>query len=310
MLSRFSVFFPLVLSLVAFILTILCLFAGQDKGFMEDYAIARVNTSMLGHNIFDTGNDTSTSDDDDDDDGGFLDTLSDKWDEIKDEVKDKANDITSDIADELAETLGIAEWYSIHIMDACEGYYKPNATSPDAGLNVSDCTQSSPAKRFDLNKMLSQELDVGPFDLTLKDLNWPDAIDDAIDTLNGALLGMFILYVLGVGFSGLAMLACMAAFFLAGRRSVALGNLVLALLAALSITVGSIIATVAAHKGVDKINDLGDDIGLSADLGSKFIAVTWVSSAFMLAATAYWAAHLCLMRREKKREWKHRKGSY
>ncbi|KAK7420630.1 hypothetical protein QQX98_002624 [Neonectria punicea] len=307
MLSRFFVFFPLVLSLVAFILTILCLFAGQNKGFMEDYAIARVNTSMLGHNILDTGNDTSTSDDDD---GGFLDSLSDKWDEIKDEVKDKVNDITGDIADELAETLGISEWYSIHVMDACEGYYKPNATSPGAGLNVSDCTQSPPDKRFDLTKMLNEELSVGPFDLTLEDLNWPDTIDDAIDTLNGALLGIFILYVLGVGFSGLGMLACMAAFFLAGRRSVALSNLILALLAALSITIGSIIATVAARKGVDKINDLGEDIGLSANIGSKFIALTWVSSAFMLAATAYWTMHLCLMRREKKREWKHRKGSY
>lgn len=97
---------------------------------------------MLGHNIFDTDNDTSTNDDDDD--GGFLDSLSGKWDEIKDDVKDKINDITSDIADELADTLGIAEWYSIHVMDACEGYYKPNATSPGAGLNISDCTQSPP----------------------------------------------------------------------------------------------------------------------------------------------------------------------
>ncbi|KAF7544901.1 hypothetical protein G7Z17_g9589 [Cylindrodendrum hubeiense] len=308
MLSRFSVFFPLVLSLVAFILTILCLFAGQKEGFMEDYAIARVNTSMLGHNILDTSSDSSS--DDDDNDGGLLDTLGDKLDDIKDEITDTINDITGEIADQLADALGIHEWYSIHVMDACEGYFKPNATSPGAGLNVTGCTQSPPAKRFDLNKMINKELSVGPLDITLDDLNWPDSIDDAINTLNSALLALFIFYVLGVGFSGLAMLACVAGFFLAGRRSVTIGNLTLAALAATSITVGSIIGTVAAHKGADKINDLGEDIGLSASIGSKFIALTWVSSAFMIAAAVYWTAQICLMRRDKKREWKHRKGSY
>lgn len=47
MLSRFFVFLPLVLSLVAFILTTLCLFAGKDEGFMEDFAIARVRQSRF-----------------------------------------------------------------------------------------------------------------------------------------------------------------------------------------------------------------------------------------------------------------------
>ncbi|KAH7175535.1 actin cortical patch SUR7/pH-response regulator pali [Dactylonectria macrodidyma] len=307
MLSRFFVFFPLVLSLVAFVLATLCLFAGRDEGFMEDYAIARVNTSMLGHNILDS---SSSDSDDDDGDGGILDTVTDAWDDIKDEITDTINDITGEIADQLAETLGIHEWYSVHVMDACEGYYKPNATSPGAGLNVTGCTQSPPAKRFNLNKMISKELSVGPFDISLADLDWPDTIDDAIDTLNAALLAIFIFYVLGIGFSGLAMLTCVVAFFLAARRGVLWVNLILAALAALSITVGSIIGTVAAHKGVGKINDLGEDVGLSASVGSKFIALTWVSSAFMIAATLYWTAQLCLMRREKKREWKHRKGSY
>ena len=43
MLSRFLVLLPLVLSLVAFILTTLALFAGHKDGFMEDYAVARVS---------------------------------------------------------------------------------------------------------------------------------------------------------------------------------------------------------------------------------------------------------------------------
>lgn len=100
---------------------------------------------MLGHNILDTSSNSSSSSGDDD--GGILDTFKDKWDEAKDEVKGAINDITGEIADQLADALGISEWYSIHVMDACEGFFKPNATSPGAGLNVTDCTQSPPASK-------------------------------------------------------------------------------------------------------------------------------------------------------------------
>ncbi|KAM5348401.1 hypothetical protein ACJ41O_008225 [Fusarium nematophilum] len=309
MLSRFFVFFPLVLSLVAFILSILCLFAGHNEGFMEDYAVARLNMSMLGHNMLDSDSDASTNEEGDDDDS-FFDKVSDKWDEVKGDVKDEINNITGNIADELAETLGISEWYSIHVLDACEGSYKPNATSPGAGLNVTNCTDSSPDQRFNLTEMLDHELEVGPFSLNIADLNWPDEIQDALDMLNQTLLGLFILYVLGVGFSGLAMLACLAAFFLFTKRGVNSVNLVLATLAALALTIGSILVTVAGNKGVDKVNDFGDDVGVSASLGSKFLGLTWAAAALMIAATGYWVTQLCMMRRERKREWKPRKGSY
>lgn len=36
----------MVLSMVAFILSMLCLFAGHKEGFMEDYSVARVSLSQ------------------------------------------------------------------------------------------------------------------------------------------------------------------------------------------------------------------------------------------------------------------------
>ena len=41
-LLRFAVLIPLIFSLVAFVLTNLALFAGHQKGFMEEYAVIRV----------------------------------------------------------------------------------------------------------------------------------------------------------------------------------------------------------------------------------------------------------------------------
>ncbi|GKU03513.1 sur7 protein [Fusarium langsethiae] len=308
MLSRFFVLFPMVLSMVAFILSMLCLFAGHKEGFMEEYSVARLNTSMIGHNVLDTDSSASTNDNEEDD--GIFGAVKGKWNEVKDDIKGKINDVTGDIADELADTIGISEWYSIHIMATCDGQYKPNATSPGAGYNVTECTNSAPEKRFNLTEMLDKQLSVGPFDLSLADINWPDNIQDSIDLLNKALLATFVLYVIAVGLSGLAMLASLAAFFLFSRRGVNTVNLILASLAALVLLVSSILVTVAGKKGVDKLNDVGDDVGISASIGNKFLGLTWAAAALMIAAVIYWFVHLCLMRRERKREWKPRKGSY
>ncbi|KAL6913308.1 hypothetical protein ACHAPO_003075 [Fusarium lateritium] len=307
MLSRFFVLFPMVLSLVAFILSMLCLFAGHKEGFMEEYSVARLNTSMIGHNVLDTDSSASTNDNEDD---GIFGAVKGKWNEVKDDIKGKINDVTGDIADELADTIGISEWYSIHIMATCDGQYKPNATNPGAGYNVTECTNSAPEKRFNLTEMLDKQLSVGPFDLSLADINWPDDIQDSIDLLNKALLATFVLYVIAVGLSGLAMLASLAAFFLFSRRGVNAVNLIIASLAALVLLVSSILVTVAGKKGVDKLNDVGDDVGISASIGNKFLGLTWAAAALMIAAAIYWFVHLCLMRRERKREWKPRKGSY
>lgn len=293
--------------MVAFILSMLCLFAGHKEGFMEEYSVARLNTSMIGRNVLDVDDSASTSEKEDD---GIFGKISGKWDDVKNDIKGKINDVTGDIADELADTIGISEWYSIHIMATCDGQYKPNATSPGAGFNVTNCTNSAPEKRFNLTDMLDKQLSVGPFELNLADINWPDDIQDSIDLLNKALLATFVLYVIAVGFSGLAMLGALAAFFLFSRRGVNAVNLVIASLAALVLLIASILVTVAGKKGVSKLNDVGDNVGISASRGTKFLGLTWAAAALMIAAAIYWFVHLCLMRRERKREWKPRKGSY
>jgi len=59
-------------------------------------------------------------------------------------ITDEINGIGNDIADKLAAELGISQWYSLHLMDACEGSFTPNATTPGAGYNVTNCTTQAP----------------------------------------------------------------------------------------------------------------------------------------------------------------------
>lgn len=134
---HFTAIVPLVLSIVAFVLSFLALFAGQKEGFMEDYDVIRLNTSGLGQNVLDVSSDSSG------DDGSTWDRLVGI---VRNKTSDIINDIGNDIADRLADELGISHWYSLHLMDVCQGDFAPNVTAPNVWLNVSACTQPKPGR--------------------------------------------------------------------------------------------------------------------------------------------------------------------
>lgn len=56
---RFSALIPIILIAGSFILAFLCLFAGSNKGFLEDYAVLTLNTSRLGYDVFDDSDSSS-----------------------------------------------------------------------------------------------------------------------------------------------------------------------------------------------------------------------------------------------------------
>lgn len=45
--DRLVALFPVAISFIAMVLSALCLFSGNNKGFMEEYAVARVRTASL-----------------------------------------------------------------------------------------------------------------------------------------------------------------------------------------------------------------------------------------------------------------------
>jgi len=55
-------------------------------------------------------------------------------------VSRELNGAIGDYANKFATELGIKQWYSMHLMDMCEGTYTPNATASGAKLNVTSCT--------------------------------------------------------------------------------------------------------------------------------------------------------------------------
>ncbi|KAI0378017.1 hypothetical protein F5Y04DRAFT_165841 [Hypomontagnella monticulosa] len=297
----FAVVIPLILSIAGFVLAMIALFAGtgSQQQALEDYHLLAINMSNFGHDLVPTPT-SSGSQPTETNDGGFLDDIQDGLDDIEQQISDQLNNITNDIADQLAQELGISQWYSLHIMNVCEGDFAPNATSPGAWYNTTNCTAQSPGVHFNLTDVLQKEIDEGPLDINAAVIPIPDSIQQSIDYLNSFLLALFVLYVLGSAFSGLSFLSCIVVLTLR-RPSIERGtiviNIALAALAALSLAIGSAIATAISKKGVSKINSAGDDAGISAIEGTKFMIISWVAFGVMFVTLLFWSISCCLPRR-------------
>ena len=66
----------------------------------------------------------------------------------------------------------------------------------------------------------------------------------------------------------------------------------------LALGVASGIVTAAAVKATDVINEHGQDVGIVASRGGKFLGMTWAATALMLVATVSWMGSCCVRPRK------------
>lgn len=192
-------------------------------------------------------------------------------------------------------------------MAYCEGYYTPdpvpNATlkRSDINRNVTDCSNRTAMYNFDPQRILQQELDnSGHGNINLvSDLRWPEGVSDGIRALRIAARAAFVLYCIAIAFEGIALILAMVSFFLEGRLS-AFANMFVDWLAFLVIGIASAITTAIAVKGADVINEYGDDIGIQAQRGDKFLILTWIATGLMLLASIVWCFDCILGSRRRR----------
>jgi hypothetical protein len=289
---RFIAVLPVLCCTAALILSFLCLFAGHQKGFLEDYSLLTLNTSAIGQNLVDrvSNSDSTTS--------TIINLLPDSLtDSITNEVNEKI--------DEFRERAGIEDWYSAHMLNFCEGQYTPdevaNATlkQDDISKNVTECSKSKAMYKFNPTDIIQRALNKTGVDITLQDLQWPEDIQTGIDTLNALMGAMFVLYVIAICLIFLTLVTSLVGILTAGKLSAWL-NIGLTLLAFLAIGLASALVTAVMIKGADIINEHGNKIGLEALYGSKFLALTWAATGLMLLALFAWFAALCFGRSERR----------
>lgn len=102
----------------------------------------QLNTSTLGHELVPTSTSSSSSSATSTSSslGSFISSLAKN---VTDYIEGELSDIEGDIADKLAEELGISQWYSLHLMDLCQGSYAPNATAKNSKKNTTECSNQT-----------------------------------------------------------------------------------------------------------------------------------------------------------------------
>ena len=62
-------------------------------------------------------------------------------------------------------------------------------------------------------------------------------------------------------------------------------------------------------KATHELNKYGNEIGLFAYKGKKYLIITWVSVAVMFLATCAWVVEFCIGRKNKRREYTEKSAS-
>ncbi|KAI0099912.1 actin cortical patch SUR7/pH-response regulator pali [Nemania sp. FL0031] len=288
---------PVLISFVAFVLVVIALLAGTgpQRESLEPYHIIAVNLSNFGQDIVASAT-SSSSKPSPTNGGSFFDQISDAGHDLGNEITGEINNLTNGVADDITKKLGISEWYSLHVLTLCEGMFAPNASSPSAGYNLTNCTaQQAGGVRLNLSAILDHEIQAGPLKLNLNQVPVPDKVQHAIDIVNDALRALLVFYALSSALAGLSFLVSLGVLILLRKKvskPVVWANMAIAGLAAFILLIMSAIITYVNNKGVPEINNAGKDVGISGIRGSKLISISWISFGLMLFTSLYWGAAL------------------
>lgn len=252
-----------------------------------------MNTSRIGQNLVNTTQSNNSSN-----------PITSFLHNITSSITNEINQDLNNAAASIAKDLGLKDFYSVHILDYCEGAYTP-AASPNATVkasdihkNISDCSNRTALFHFNATDALQQSLTKANASITLSQLKWPSELEDALNTLRVAAEATFVLYCIGIGLMFIALLFSLAGIFSTGRL-VAFLNVIVAFLAFLSIGIASAIVTAIIVKGSNAINKYGKQIGVEADRGRKFEAITWASTGLMLVVSLAWILETCIGHRRR-----------
>jgi hypothetical protein len=222
-----------------------------------------------------------------------VDAVQGRVDNVTDSVQNEIQELANDAATSIARRLGLRDFYTVHVMNYCQGYYTPgpvkNATVDDIDKNVTSCKDPSAMFSFDPTEALLANLnEVGlnnsdTANEFLEGLNWPEALEEGLDSLKAAFKAQFVLYCIAIGFTFLTLATCIW-WLLRDGRAAPLVNIAFSGLAFLFMGIASAIGTAIAVKGANTINKYGNRIGIEGHRGNGFLGLTWAATACLFVA--------------------------
>lgn len=192
-----------------------------------------------------------------------------------------------------ARYLGLHDFYSIHVLNLCEGQYNssrmhPNVSSSSGPKNITSCGNSTFTFNFDLREALgSQPDDNEDLLVDTPKSSWPPEVNSGMRTLETIPRIMSVIYCISLALTTVALALAVFGIFLSGRCSACV-NIMASSIATLAAGVASILATLLGKNTAGLINAEATQINITAQTGTKFLRLTWAATACMLAASLMW----------------------
>ncbi|KAF2144795.1 uncharacterized protein K452DRAFT_266904 [Aplosporella prunicola CBS 121167] len=248
---RVSAVVSVLCTIAATILSFLCLFAGWKPDFLEDASIMTLDISKL----LRSENGTNTI------------------------VSYKNTDASSGSA---SATTGDHAWYSVHVMNYCEGNFES-----DGSKTLISCSTGMAFFSFDPIEVLKAQSE-GPIAVSFK-----GDITTVGSKMKDAYKATFFLLCMGLAAAAIEVVLSIVAVIMDLRRpihgtTISFINLGLATTAFLGLGLASGIITGVMIEAVKKINQSRAETGLVAAKGDKFLAMAWAATGLMLLATCLW----------------------
>ncbi|OAP58124.1 hypothetical protein AYL99_07214 [Fonsecaea erecta] len=193
--------------------------------------------------------------------------------------------------------LDISEYYSVYAINYCEGKYLPSYQDDNASPVILHCETPSLSRRFDLVTIMESAMkrlgDALGEDISFDDLDWPNGITSAFVYVQSAGSAMIVFYLIGLSCLILESLAAVWTLFSASRTPVKL-ILITSVIALLTLMITASLATAIITIVVNGVNANGEEIGVSAQQGSVFLALIWIAVALLFVSTLTTAITLCV----------------
>lgn len=285
---RISVIIPILLTVVAFICSLLVLIAGRDTDFLTHIYLLRLDTSQIKPSGLDVDIGDLAS--------RFGFDLPDNFENFN-----LPDSLVDTFAQTTAKKLGLRDFYTSHVMNYCEGFITDKGDN-DPLTNDTVTTYCSPVDglyAFNPVDIFETELLPG---ITPSDIGIPSQVEDGARTLAVAYKVMFITYAIGVAIAGLSLLLAITIGW-RESRGLALALAIIATLGLLCLIVASGIATAIAIKLRNILNDwLIDSVNVRASNdGGYFLGMTWAAVAAMFFVVVYWSWGCCCARGSRSR---------
>ena len=128
--------------------------------------------------------------------------------------------------------------------------------------------------------------------MNLADLGLTEDLQRQLDKIPRLFQALSAIYILAIVLSGLSLLFATARQFLQPPYVLlaSLTSTTTAVVGVLGLLISNVLVAASVRPAADKINAFGQDIGLLASGGWKFLIVTWVAFASMVIVTVFWAS--------------------